>query len=304
MPNPSFEIYDTCPTNAGQIYRAAGWSNYGYDVDYCNPCASPTTWGVPQNVEGYQVAEDGNAYCDIQVYQAGIIPNGSEFLGRQLSQPLVIGQRYYCSFYVSFVDSGQYVSVNKIGLKFSTVPFGCAFCYVAYTNLPPVTNSAAIYTNNIITDHINWTQISGLFVADSAYDYVMLGNFFDAAHTDTTNPYNSSASDYYFDNVYVGIDSTISEGLESTNTSSDKINIYPNPANESLTISSPMEIIENVELFSIDGKLIYSESLGRTNIFSMSVVNFNQGIYFIKILSTNNYTVKKVQIFQCCRVFE
>ena len=296
VPNGSFEQYDTCMMNSGTVYRAVGWENIIYDAEYYNSCANGNepTYGVPQNDYGYQMAEDGDAYIEMQVYQAGIHPNGSEAVGRQLSQPLVVGQRYYCSFYVSAVDSGDWVFVNKIGMKFSTVNLGCAWCLMP-GNPSLINNSAAIYSNNIITDKINWTKISGWYIADSAYDYMMIGNFFDALHTDTLNPTNSSGSVYYFDNVYVGIDSVNRDGIPNIY-NNDEIRIYPNPANESLTISSKDDSIEYLELYSILGKLIYAESVERKNEINISVSNIIQGLYFMKVLTTKNYTVQKIQI--------
>src|ERR1035437_8691548 len=208
VPNGSFEQYDTCMMSTGTIFRAIGWENVVADAEYFNSCAniSEPTFGIPQNVFGYQMAEDGDAYVSLVLYSYGNPNAWSEIIGRQLSQPLVAGQKYYCSFYVSFIDSLGCTAINKIGMKFSTVNHGCPWCIVSPPDPSLITNTAAIYTNTIITDKINWTQISGWYIADSAYDYVMLGRFFDYAHTDTIVGSSGSCC-YYFDNVYVGLDS-------------------------------------------------------------------------------------------------
>lgn len=51
VPNPSFEEYDTCPTNQQQIQHAIGWSAYRAMINYYNACASPisTDISVPAN---------------------------------------------------------------------------------------------------------------------------------------------------------------------------------------------------------------------------------------------------------------
>jgi hypothetical protein len=42
-----------------------------------------------------------------------------------------------------------------------------------------------MYTTAIINDTADWTLVSGSFVADSAYQHIVLGNFFRNALTDT-----------------------------------------------------------------------------------------------------------------------
>lgn len=42
--NADVELYDTCPDNTGQIYRANGWWQYSIStIDYMNVCSSNLT---------------------------------------------------------------------------------------------------------------------------------------------------------------------------------------------------------------------------------------------------------------------
>jgi len=97
---------------------------------------------------------------------------------------------------------GQRCATNKTGVLFSTVPY-------SYSNPPPRNNFAHIYTDSIITDTAGWTTISGTFVADSAYEYIIIGNFFDNSHTDTLlfDSLTFCVPYYYIDDVCVAIDS-------------------------------------------------------------------------------------------------
>jgi hypothetical protein len=248
------------------------------------------------NGYGYQMPVQGNAYagegCNISTQD-----NVREFMGRQLSQPLVIGQNYYVSFYVSLADAPyEDCAINKIGIKFSTV---------LYDSLPwhPLTNSAQVYINTIVSDKTNWTKISGWFVADSAYSYIMLGNFFDNAHIDTLNcPTNAgTASYYFFDMVCVSTDSadcTIgnNESIPSVDFVSDHLKIFPVPANETLNIASASDAIDNLEIYTVVGKLIYTKSFGRINNITIPVANLANGIYLIKVVTKGNNFIHKVQI--------
>ncbi len=51
----------------------------------------------------------------------------------------------------------------------------------------PIGNYGSCVQPQIISDTVNWdSMVEGNFVADSAYQHIVLGNFFDNAHTDTT----------------------------------------------------------------------------------------------------------------------
>ncbi|MBK7100692.1 MAG: hypothetical protein IPH63_02655 [Flavobacteriales bacterium] len=70
-------------------------------------------------------------------------------------------------------------------------------------------NYARVYFPQILADTVDWTLVSGSFVADSAYRYVMVGNHFSNAHRhlpvgSTINPPMS----YTFMTTYVTSDRT------------------------------------------------------------------------------------------------
>ena len=67
---------------------------------------------------------------------------------------------------------------NKLGAKFSTVSY-------SYSNPIQINNFAHVYSDSVIKDTTSWTLIKGEFTADSAYQYISIGNFFDDINTDT-----------------------------------------------------------------------------------------------------------------------
>ena len=176
VPNPSFEDTVHCPTTLDQINYSTGWSTYCVTPDYYNAC-NGNVLGVPSNGIGYQAAASGNGYAGFTAYNVGGFAR--EIIGRQLSQTLLIGQTYYVSIKVSLAEfegpPPQFVPCNKVGAKFSTIPYSAS-------NPAPVNNFAHVYTNTIIGDTTNWTTIKGFFMADSSYQFIMIGNFFDDAH--------------------------------------------------------------------------------------------------------------------------
>lgn len=175
VPNPSFEIVSSCPNNYNQVSRATGWfpssnnNNPTYHTDYCNACGT-SLFQVPANTWGNQAAPTGVGYMAAVTMDPGSQPNYRENIYAQLTSPLVIGNTYFVSLKVSHTDNSKYAS-NNFGAKFSTVPDF------------PINNICQVYSANIISDKQNWVTISGCFVADSAYKYICLGNFFTDANT-------------------------------------------------------------------------------------------------------------------------
>lgn len=83
-----------------------------------------------------------------------------------------------------------------MGAKFTTFAFSAPD---GDTTL--MSNSAHVYSDSLLNDTANWVQIKGSFIADSAYQYVVIGNFFDDFNTDTLNC--SSASYAFIDMICV-----------------------------------------------------------------------------------------------------
>lgn len=51
--------------------------------------------------------------------------------------------------------------------------------------IPAPLNQAHVVYPQVLADTVGWTLVNGSFVADSAYQYLMIGNFFSNAMTDT-----------------------------------------------------------------------------------------------------------------------
>jgi gliding motility-associated-like protein len=175
VPNYSFEIDSACPTNYGQVTYSKGWKKSWNNnqppnqTEYCNSCNNGL-FGVPNNTWGSQVASTGSAYMAQATMAPYLMTDYRENIYIQLTSPLVIGTTYNVSVMVSHTDNSQFAS-NNYGAKFSTV-----------TSFP-VDNHCQMHSSVVITDNINWVPVSGSFVADSAYSYICVGNFYDDAHT-------------------------------------------------------------------------------------------------------------------------
>lgn len=315
VPNFSFEIHDTCPNALDQVRYATGWDKYCIDwftPDYYNSCSSDTTCGIPNNFVSYQPDHRNcGAYMGLITWD-GNTDVDRETIGTQLTVPMTVGQKYFISFYAvmgweKFSDGWHYtVFSNNIGARLSTVPFN-------NSNPCPLDNFAHLNYTPILNDSVNWTKISGSIIADSAYQHIVIGNFFDNAHTDTLS-YNhcptclNMCSYYLIDDVCISTDSLLCNGgidamacftgLEEEN-ESKKINIFPNPFNDYITIVSDNLLLEKISIYDVFGQVVYVRYLKKENKVVLDLRQIPNGIYYVTINGDNsNRTIFKSIIKQ------
>jgi len=212
VPNPSFEIHDSCPDFHSQISMAVGWSQYQVTPDYYHKCATNWIVSVPRNMGGYQVpfVIDDSAYVGAIT---SVESNGlHEIFGIALTDPLIIGQRYYVSFYIS-AGSGTHSLCysNKFGVKFITY-----LANLGATNPDLVDDFAHVYEDSIVSDTSNWKLFRESFIADSAYTGILLGNFFTSGNLNYFCWTSGTKSTYnYIDNICVSLDTNYCDVLNS-----------------------------------------------------------------------------------------
>lgn len=310
VPNFSFEQYSACPTMEDQIQFSDGWSKYSNSIstpDYYNACVPSNGWGdIPQNTGFYQPDHRNcGAYMGL-VVMSTVWTNYREQIGIQLNQTLVIGQKYYLSFYTvmagTFSPGYYYESpANNIGLRLSTFAYNPS-------NTAPIDNFAHLRSVSVISDTTNWVRISGSIVADSAYDFLILGNFYDDANTDTTTLNCGICLNWYsyylIDDVCVSTDSLLCNGgidalpcnvSVNENIFESNINIYPNPANNSINISNNnYQTSLNITIYNTIGQQLYVKQNINTDNLQIDISNYNTGLLFIKIESNNQQFTYKL----------
>lgn len=298
VPNPSFETYTACPVGSDELYKCVSWTSYANSPDYMNTCASPGPMGIPFNWGGYQMAANGNAYSAFATY-TGFNSLYREYLGALLTSSLNIGAKYFVSFKVC-LSLNSSIQANcasdKMGVKFSSVPFNVF-------NPTPTNNLAKVFSNTIITDTVNWTRIFGSFVSDSAYKYIMIGNFFDKNNTDTLIMDSGTTCDgayYYLDDVCVSTDSLFTlqynTSLNQLQKNESWLLYYPNPFHEVLflkvndQVKSPL----NVKIYNINSEVVFESDGSRDHELKLELNHLDNGIYFIKIVSEQKIITNKL----------
>ncbi len=245
VPNHSFEERDSC-LEVNMAYTLGtgplGWFSAGGTGDYFMSCIPDGGFNdVPLSSWAFQYAQEGECYVGVGTYAQAT--GVREYFMIQLAQPLVVGQMYFASYYASPTWGGadinpqMYLASSHIGMLFTTQPRH-------WTNNDPWPtggNFAHVYHPWLITDTVGWTLVSGSFVADSAYQYLMIGNHFNNAMTDTLHfadlPWDPRAHTL-IDNVCVTSDPKgCPLALGVPDHLLDAVVLFPNPSNDVVGLS-------------------------------------------------------------------
>lgn len=293
VPNGGFELYSSCPTGNDNITEATGWLRFRSSPDYYNACAPSGGLSVPNSNIGFQQSHSGNGMAAIVTFD-GTALNYREVIGYQLQQPLIVGQKYYLKLNINKSPNGP----NNV-LSINTDKIGVNFSNIQYTNLnpAPVTNSALIYADTIITDAMGWYKLQGSFIATQSYQYLMIGNFFDDGHTDTSGTTTLGSLSYYFiDDVCLSTDSVYCSVFTKIDSHSDFTPIYliNEIEHKKLTIRAVYPNTNyDVSIYNTNAQVVFK----KTNLFSefqLSTKEFKRGLYFVEIHFGKNKLSKKI----------
>ncbi len=293
VPNPSFEDTIYCP-NIDETSALKNWSSYSASPDYYNVCAN----AVPNNGFGYQIPANGQAYCGLYIYYDQTDTNYREMLGTQLSYPLISGQKYFVTMKASLANSANCAS-NNICILFSTKPF-------IDTNMTfstwQIKNHSNLRSQNIITDTLSWTTISGVFIADSAYNYIVVGNFYNNYKTNKILYSGTNCFAYYYiDDICVSTDSIACNWPVNITEMErkDVMKIFPTPFNNFTIVTIPDENISvnnsSFTVYDLLGKEVMRESISQKT-FIIQRGSLKEGIYLLQLNIQDNIYRKKIII--------
>ena len=307
VPNPSFEIFDTCPNGSSQSTYAQGWTININSTEYYHACSSSPWFSTPNASAGYQCPANGNGYCGIYCYHSSNPAGGQEYLGTQLLSPLIVGQKYYLSFKVSLANLFN-CGVDKLGAVFTNVFYGATAIPYAASNL----TGLKIYSSAIITDTANWVTIRATFYPDSTYNYVLFGNLADTNNFNNFICFDTSGhkySYYYIDDVCISTDSITCEipdgpnvcdstvTILETNLTKEKTSFYPNPTINKILIDLPYFQKATVKIYNSFGLLLFDNSFSEKNII-IDLSSYPDGIYLIQVQQDNQFFNKKITVIK------
>jgi len=307
VPNPSFEECSSCPAGYGQTHLA-GWTININTADFFHKCANGLApeVGIPSNTFGIQNTYDVNCNGYAGFGSFFFTEDYSEYIGVQLLSPLTIGIEYFVSFRIVLANSSSVnCGVNKIGIKFTNYNYGQVSAgYPASV----MNNSAHVYTEDVITEQNDWVEINGSFIADSAYQFIIIGRFFNDNNTTVDCFGDNLLSYYYIDDVCVSTDSVFcwnyvydcNSAINNKITNKPKFTLSPNPASDYVYFQLENDMFDkskSVTLYTLQGENV-TDNVGilenGSNGFTIKRNQLDAGVYVIKIKTSNKFYNAKI----------
>ena len=248
VPNPGFEEADSCSDQLPPFAGIHDWYSVNGSPDHLRSCLPyGDTRGLPMNFFTYQEPFEGSSCAGVYTYWQNDQAEYREWITAPLLSPLVVGQTYYCSFRANAAFGGNeanpqhWLANDKVGMRFITTTMPQ---WNVGDPLPVPPDHADILYPQILSDTLGWTLVSGSFEADSAYQYVMIGQFFSNALTDTLHFADPNSVFLWYPRAYTLVDAVCVSpnpngcdlGQGSGEVASQGAMLFPNPAREELVV--------------------------------------------------------------------
>ena len=291
VPNPGFEETDSCTFGLG-LGALHDWYSASITPDHlqsCQPYGSANS--LPLNIATFQYPYEGGSCAGLITFDGHTGEEQREWLMVSLLDTLVPGATYYCSLRANAAFGGNgwnpinWLASSNLGMLFTTYDRHWSWG----DPLPSAMNQAQILYPQVLSDTVDWTLVSGSFVADSAYSYLIIGNFFSNALTDTLHfasdiPEWGEFSYTLVDAVCV---SPYPEGCERGSGMHDSGEpspaVFPNPATDVLFINHAAGF--DLRVLDMLGQQVWSGKVN-TERFGLEVGNWSRGAYVLKLRGT------------------
>ena len=169
--NGSFEEKSYCPSNYNQqqLKIITNWNQPGEGTpDYFNACSDKV--GVPKNLFGEEMAEEGEAYAGLVTFSPGR-RNYREYLQTKLSRALTADEKVCIEMFVSAADFSKYVT-DGIGICLTKDRIASNRNEVLQAD-PSIENPRL----NMLDQAEGWLKISDIYTAAGGEQYLTIGNF-------------------------------------------------------------------------------------------------------------------------------
>ncbi|MEI6821687.1 MAG: gliding motility-associated C-terminal domain-containing protein, partial [Bacteroidota bacterium] len=184
------------PDFVGEVNRCIGWNNVNGDYNYYDNKGSPDYFNILSTNNSWTtpfepiIPYSGNGQMGLVTYS--IYGTVREYISAQLSTSMIPGHKYTVSFYLT---NGTIIlgNSNNFGIHFSNNPLFQAAYY-------PISVVPQIEINTIINACNYWQHFSFIYIADSSYKYITIGNFRDDSNT-MGNSYDFSSAYYFIDKI-------------------------------------------------------------------------------------------------------
>ena len=246
----------------------------------------PTNW-LSNNLHPHS-----DSVCVGGAFYTPQMTNVREIIEGKLTKPLIADHHYQFGIYVQLFDK---IPWNDVGKIVGTNSFSAVFTDTAipsFQDLPIQNYTPQVQIDTMITDTLNWVLLMDTFIANGGEQYISIGNFKPNSLTQfqlvkTINASLPEISYYFMDDVsLIDLDDTTSGVEEQLAVKSNQLIVYPNPASQSIIISSKSSV-NTIEVTDVLGRICsIPPCKGGKGDFLIDVSELPQGIYFIKTTDT------------------
>lgn len=287
----STSYFSEGPSGSGQTWDFSTLSGTPINSSVVNPASTPSGASFPSaNIAIYDQTSNAYQYytttssvlssLGISTTQTDIAYSDPEDF---LRYPFALGDSYTDTFAATFVSG---VTFYRTGTTTVTAD-------ATGTLITPAGTFNNVVRVHFVQDYqdsayIGFPQVS-TYINDQ---YIWYQNGtpapLAATYTFTTNPGGTSQNGFYIDNIVLSNDEI---QLENNN-----ISLFPNPANEELSITWTPELgnVENIRIIDLSGKQIRQvANVNSVNgSIAMDIDDLTAGIYFVS-MATENTTITK-----------
>ncbi len=279
------------------ITLAEGWSSPTDGSPDFMDSLSRSEYHVPQNIGGYQYAQDSSRYFGMVIFSK-ISINAREYIQGELQRLLIKDSTYCFQLFISLGDSSNYAVKNNLGIYFSPNSFYREGNY-GLNYIPQI----EFIDSEHFFEKINWVKYSALYIASGDENFITIGNFNNDESIDTMFIGNGGkqlwhdATYYYIDNLYLGHCDSIPEdssiGLRE-NQLDQQVSIYPNPIREHLFIKYGGNEQLQLRLYNIVGQSVEIKPQQTGKQVQVSVNHLSKGVYFLEMIAGKQRVSHKI----------
>jgi hypothetical protein len=250
----------------------------------------------PVNELSHYIYPHSDSACVGGVFYIQNMPNLREIIEGRLTKQLITDHHYQFSIYVQLSDSFYWSGTGKIaGINSFSAVFSDTMI-ASYTDLPIQNYTPQVQINQMVTDTQHWVLLMDTFVAAGGEKYVSIGNFkqdgqFQSQVIITKIPNSARITYYYIDDVsLIDLDDTASGINEQV--AVGKLQVYPNPAENQLTVGGNQFSVNTIEVSNVLGQVcIIPPYQGGKGDVSINIAALPSGIYFIKATDAKGNTI-------------
>ncbi|MBI3509596.1 MAG: OmpA family protein [Bacteroidetes bacterium] len=202
------------------VYHVAGFYNPTYGSPDFYMMRNQATWSSQIKI----LPHSGNSFAGFISSYSAYSGEYYEYVGGELTVPLVTGQEYLMTFYLALYDQSNY-SIDSIGIHFSGQKLFVSSDDMINPSLPHASSRIKEY----FTERGVWRKVSILYTAKGGEKYFVLGDFTKCLSStpelknlsdtssystgSSTNNKKGRSSYYYIDDIsLIAYDDSISAG--------------------------------------------------------------------------------------------